>query len=121
MPWKNSTYSSAEWRLRSTPIHLCPIGANLRVGHVLLVPAPWALRAAPGVAGFVMAAMRNSSRAPLRPRNLTCSKRAWSSGPRSQGDLYGCVTPAKATRSATVKFPGVDEGRIGMNPPTTFR
>lgn len=40
---------------------------------------------------------------------------------RSQRDLYGCVTPAKATKSATVKFPGVDEGSIGVNPPATFR
>ncbi len=27
---------------------------------------------------------------------------------RTQRDLYGCVTPAKDTRSATVKFPSVE-------------
>lgn len=34
---------------------------------------------------------------------------------------YGCVTPAKRTRSATVKSPAVAEGRIGLNVPATFR
>jgi hypothetical protein len=36
-------------------------------------------------------------------------------------ELYGWVTPAKVTRSATVKSPAVTEGRIGVNPPATFR
>jgi creatinine amidohydrolase len=33
----------------------------------------------------------------------------------------GWVTPAKVTRSATVKSPAVTEGRIGAKPPATFR
>ncbi len=33
----------------------------------------------------------------------------------------GLFTPEKAMRSATVKSPGVAEGRIGVNPPVTFR
>lgn len=35
--------------------------------------------------------------------------------------FYGCVTPAKITRSAKVKLPAVADGSIGVNPPETFK
>ena len=77
----------------------------------LVVAPDIAARIAP--AAPFLAADRAHGRG-IRPSSLPALRRVR----REPFRIQGCVTPAKITRSANVKSPGVVDGRVGVNPET---